>query len=115
MTHSYTHDAAEIRVLKLSGYRQFPLEYTLEKTLIITYNVSCSALLMKTALKMQARWMDWKSTHCGEKADLSPHPQWWAKMQSQRVRLMLAFKGRRLYNAVLGQLGAKGERKLGCF
>lgn len=51
MTHPYPHDAAEIRVLKLSGYQQFPLEYTMEKTLIITYNVSSSALLMKMALK----------------------------------------------------------------
>jgi len=53
MTHPYTHDAAEIRVLKLSGYRQFPLEYTLEKALITTYKVSCSGLLMQTALKLR--------------------------------------------------------------
>lgn len=50
MTHPYTHDVAEIRVLKLSGYWQFPLGYTLEKTLI-TYDVSCLGLLMKMALK----------------------------------------------------------------
>lgn len=45
----------------------------------------------------------------------STHRQRWAETQPQRVRLMLAFKGRRLYTTVLGQLGAKWEKKLGCF
>lgn len=92
MTHPYTHDAAEIRVLKLSGYRQLPLEYMPEKAQYCLQHQLCSWTHENVIKVMQVRSIESKSPCLLSLA--SPVPRIASLGQSQWVALMLALARR---------------------
>lgn len=74
MTHPYTHDMAEIRVLKLSGYRQLPLEYMPEKAQYCLQHHLFSWTHENVIKVTQVRSMESKSPCCREEAGRASSP-----------------------------------------